>query len=82
MPKKMRVRRSSHAMAADPYTLVVALSSEGGEASGQLYEDDGHSFQYQQGAFLLREFTFSAGRLSSRWVGSGNAIYESTWMHI
>jgi alpha 1,3-glucosidase len=48
IPKKMRVRRSSSAMANDPYTLIIALSSDqtqaGGSSTGDLYLDDGHSF--------------------------------------
>ena len=48
IPKKMRVRRSSSAMANDPYTLIIALSTDqtqaGGSATGDLYLDDGHSF--------------------------------------
>lgn len=33
MPRKMRIRRSSAAMADDPYTLIVALDAQvwGGE---------------------------------------------------
>lgn len=40
--RKDRPRRSSRAMALDPYTLVVALDSNG-EASGRVYLDDGIS---------------------------------------
>jgi hypothetical protein len=35
-------------MANDPYTLIIALSSDqtqaGGSSTGDLYLDDGHSF--------------------------------------
>ena len=37
------------------------------EAKGQLYVDDGHSYDYKKkGAYLLRTFTFSNNELSSR----------------
>jgi hypothetical protein len=40
-------------MAGDPFTLVVALD-EYGQASGDLYLDDGSSFAFAQGAYLHR----------------------------
>ncbi|KAF9915500.1 hypothetical protein BX616_006019 [Lobosporangium transversale] len=64
IPKRERPRRSSKAMENDPFTLVVALSSQG-EASGRIYLDDGESYGYQQGDFILREFRVSNGKLSS-----------------
>jgi hypothetical protein len=51
IPRQLRVRRSSSLMSQDPYTLFIALDTHG-EASGELYLDDGHSFEYQQGFFL------------------------------
>jgi alpha 1,3-glucosidase len=69
IPKKMRVRRSSTAMANDPYTLVIALdtpkTAPGGSATGDLYLDDGHSFDYQKGAFSRRRFEWSGNTLTS-----------------
>ncbi|KAG0253460.1 hypothetical protein DFQ27_007378 [Actinomortierella ambigua] len=53
--KRERPRRSSKAMERDPFTLVVALDSQG-HAKGRLYLDDGESYAYEQGAFILREF--------------------------
>jgi alpha 1,3-glucosidase len=64
IPRQLRVRRSSSLMAKDPYTLFVALDSKG-EASGELYVDDGHSFDYQKGDYIRRRFSFSNGRLSA-----------------
>jgi len=64
IPRQLRVRRSSSLMVKDPYTLFVALDSKG-EASGELYIDDGHSFDYQRGQFVRRKFSFSNGRLSA-----------------
>jgi len=57
VPRRMRARRSSTAMARDPYTLVVALDPES-SAVGTLYTDDGVTFDYQKGAFVHRLFRF------------------------
>jgi alpha 1,3-glucosidase len=42
----------------------VALNSSF-EAEGELYIDDGKSYNYKEGAFIHRRFTFSDGRISS-----------------
>ncbi|GAB4835531.1 Probable glucan 1,3-alpha-glucosidase [Ancistrocladus abbreviatus] len=64
IPRKDRYRRSSTQMANDPYTLVIALNSSQG-AEGELYIDDGRSFEFQRGAYIHRRFIFSNGRLTS-----------------
>jgi alpha-glucosidase len=43
--------RASDARPLDALTLDVYLGGNAGEARGELYEDDGHTFAYQQGAF-------------------------------
>eukprot|EP01050_Picozoa_sp_SAG11_P028490 SAG11_NODE_7632_length_1119_cov_0.878431_1_plen_188_part_10 len=64
IPKRMRLRRSSVAMANDPYTLQVAMDHEG-SASGDLYLDDGHSYDHaKKNAFQRRRFTWSGNTLS------------------
>ncbi|KJE88713.1 neutral alpha-glucosidase AB [Capsaspora owczarzaki ATCC 30864] len=64
VPRKMRVRRSTALMTADPFTLYVALD-QSKSASGTLYLDDGHSFSYTEGAYLFRQFTFANQVLTS-----------------
>lgn len=64
LPRKDRFRRSSTQMINDPYTLVIALNSTQ-EAEGELYIDDGKSFEFLQGAYIHRRFVFSNGKLSS-----------------
>lgn len=64
IPKKERARRSSSLMVHDPYTLVIALDLQG-FATGSLYIDDGHSYNFQHGAFVHRTFNFQNGVLSS-----------------
>lgn len=64
IPRRDRPRRSSGLMRYDPFTLVVVLGNDG-IADGELYLDDGESFEYQDGAYIHRRFSFSNGALSS-----------------
>uniref|UniRef100_A0A452SSG2 Glucosidase II alpha subunit n=1 Tax=Ursus americanus TaxID=9643 RepID=A0A452SSG2_URSAM len=65
IPRWMRVRRSSDCMKDDPITLFVALSPQG-TAQGELFLDDGHTFNYEtRHEFLLRRFSFSGNSLVS-----------------
>ena len=64
-PRKDRPRRSSGLMRWDPYTLVVSLGSNDGKAEGDLYVDDGESYDYEDGAYIHRHFGFSSGTLRS-----------------
>ena len=66
LPRKDRPRRSSGLMRYDPYTLVISLDgSQAATAKGELYVDDGESYDYQDGAYIHRKFTFSADTLTS-----------------
>ncbi|KAL4362313.1 hypothetical protein GQ457_04G034240 [Hibiscus cannabinus] len=53
VPRKDRFRRSSTQMMHDPFTLVIALNTFQ-EAEGELYLDDGKSFDFKQGAYIHR----------------------------
>nr|XP_027096889.1 probable glucan 1,3-alpha-glucosidase [Coffea arabica] len=64
IPRKDRFRRSSTQMGTDPYTLVIALNSSK-EAEGELYIDDGKSFNFENGAYIHRHLKFSNGKLTS-----------------
>ena len=57
IPRRDRPRRSSGLMKYDPFTLVVVLGNSG-DAEGTLYLDDGESFEYQEGAFIHRQFRY------------------------
>ena len=70
IPRKDRPRRSSGLMRWDPYTLLITLSANG-TAEGDLYVDDGESYDYLSGAFVHRRFIFSGGRLESVDIASG-----------
>ncbi|XP_014903252.1 neutral alpha-glucosidase AB isoform X1 [Poecilia latipinna] len=64
IPRKLRVRRSSTCMEHDPYTLYVALDNQR-TAEGELYIDDGHTFNYEKKELIHRKFSFANGVLSS-----------------
>ena len=55
LPTRERPRRASSLMKYDPFTLRIALDKNG-QARGELYLDDGVSYNYQQGEFVWREF--------------------------
>jgi alpha 1,3-glucosidase len=70
VPRRDRVRRSSHLMRKDPYTFIIALNSNQ-EASGNIYNDDGSSFKYNDGAYVHSTFNFKNNVLTSK-----NSIIE------
>ncbi|KAK1293326.1 hypothetical protein QJS10_CPB17g00025 [Acorus calamus] len=71
VPRKDRFRRSSSQMTNDPYTLVIALNSSL-EAEGELYIDDGKSYNFENGAYIHRRFVFSNGKLTSTSIAPAN----------
>ncbi|KAG5481618.1 hypothetical protein CUR178_06970 [Leishmania enriettii] len=58
LPMKLRLRRSTFAARLDPFTLFVALNAKG-NSYGDLYIDDGTTYDYQKGAFVHRAFSYS-----------------------
>ncbi|KAM4829657.1 neutral alpha-glucosidase C isoform 5-T6 [Thomomys bottae] len=63
VPIKTTIGKSTGWMANSPYGLRIALSTKG-SAVGELYLDDGHSFQYlHQKQFLHRKFSFCSNVL-------------------
>ncbi|KAL6077361.1 Glucan 1,3-alpha-glucosidase [Balamuthia mandrillaris] len=69
--RKDRPRRSSAQMKDDPYTIVVALDDQN-KASGELYVDDGSSYDYLRGEFHRRKFTFDQTTLRSEAITDNN----------
>jgi len=63
IPRKDRLRRSTQMMKRDPYTIVVALDKDL-KAAGDLYIDDGISFDYTDDHYILGTFTFESSILS------------------
>ncbi|KAM6181104.1 neutral alpha-glucosidase C [Erethizon dorsatum] len=65
VPIKTAVGKSTGWMTDAPYGLRVALSTKG-SAMGELYLDDGHSFQYlHQRQFLHRKLSFCSSVLTN-----------------
>ncbi|KAI0077196.1 alpha-glucosidase [Panus rudis PR-1116 ss-1] len=58
LPTRERPRRSSPLMKKDPFTLRVALDNSN-NARGELYLDDGVSYNHEQGQIVWREFKAS-----------------------
>ena len=75
IPRKDRPRRSSGLMKYDPYTLVIVLGKEG-TAQGELYVDDGDSFEFEQGAYIHRAFEFSNNSLKSTNIGTKGKLTD------
>ncbi|XP_030462520.2 probable glucan 1,3-alpha-glucosidase [Syzygium oleosum] len=79
IPRRDRFRRSTTQMVNDPYTLVIALNSSQA-AEGELYIDDGKSFEFKHGAYIHRRFVFTEGKLTSLNMApatSGNLPFKS-----
>ncbi|XP_078489948.1 neutral alpha-glucosidase AB-like isoform X1 [Ciona intestinalis] len=79
IPRQLRVRRCSALMTHDPYTLYVALNTQG-KADGEIYLDDGHTFDYRKGVYNYKKLTFENNVLSSRSLNT-TALWEtSAWL--
>uniref|UniRef100_A0A4W5NHU4 Glucosidase II alpha subunit n=1 Tax=Hucho hucho TaxID=62062 RepID=A0A4W5NHU4_9TELE len=80
IPRKARVRRSSSCMEHDPYTLFVALSPKR-FAQGELYIDDGHTFNFDKHKqFIHRRLFFANNALSSRNLAPGSQFTTFSWI--
>lgn len=54
------VRRSAPLMWKDPITLVVAMDKTGTHAAGDIYLDDGDSYNFENGELVWRGFNMAA----------------------
>jgi alpha 1,3-glucosidase len=63
-PRRDTPRRSSAAMRFDDYTLVVTISKDG-SAEGDLYADDGDTFDNEKGQYIYRKFSLANNILAS-----------------
>ncbi|KAJ1911391.1 glucosidase II [Mycoemilia scoparia] len=64
VPTRERQRRSSELMRNDPYTLHIYVD-EDGSAKGDLYIDDGETFDFEKGGYIHSSFEFSENKLVS-----------------
>ncbi|XP_074424085.1 neutral alpha-glucosidase AB isoform X1 [Larus michahellis] len=80
VPRQERVRRSTECMRGDPFTLYVALSPQG-TAEGDLFLDDGQSFDYQTKArYLHRQFTFASNTLTASSADPKGSFDTPAWL--
>ncbi|KAK3988617.1 2 subunit alpha glucosidase [Cladorrhinum sp. PSN332] len=82
--RRDRPRRSSALMKWDDYTLVVTIGKDGKHAEGDLYVDDGDSYDFEQGQYINRKFVFDG---SAKTIVSTDAegrdaksIKEGEWL--
>jgi alpha 1,3-glucosidase len=68
LPYQRRIRRASAIMARDPYALIVALDKHG-KAKGELYIDDGETFDFMKGGFIAISYAFDGGKFTAVAVG-------------
>ncbi|KAK3327601.1 glycoside hydrolase family 31 protein [Cercophora scortea] len=82
--RRDRPRRSSALMKWDDYTLVVAIGRDGKSAEGDLYVDDGSSYDFQAGQYIHRKFVLdgAAGTISSVDAEGRDpkSVKEGEWM--
>jgi len=57
IPIKQRIRKSSELMFYDPFTLIIALD-ENNQAQGEIYVDDGKTFNFAKGEFIHKKVQF------------------------
>lgn len=82
-PRRDTPRRSAQLMRFDDYTLVVTVGKDG-RAEGELYADDGDSYEYESGQFIHRKFDLDAEEGSIRSVDAQGrdtqAIEAGAWL--
>ncbi|OAR05923.1 hypothetical protein LLEC1_05391 [Akanthomyces lecanii] len=74
-------RRSALAMKYDDYTLVVSVSKDGA-AEGELYADDGDTFEHEKGQYIYRKFSLTKNGMSSIDAEgrSAKSVKAGTWL--
>lgn len=76
--KQERQRRSTVAMGRDAFTLLVALD-EKRQAEGEIYLDDGESYDFESGSFIVRRIEMKAGKVTGSIV-SGNEDFTDVFI--
>ena len=75
--KQERRRRSTKAMEGDPYTIVVGLDGEG-RGEGEMYMDDGKSYDHEEGKYVIRRFKYGEGKLEVETIGGGGERFSGS----
>jgi len=81
--RRDRPRRSSALMKWDDYTLVVTIGRDGKSAEGDLYVDDGESYDFEKGQYIHRKFVLEEGKTISSTDAEGRdakSIKEGDWL--
>jgi alpha 1,3-glucosidase len=68
VPQFSQAGMSTKEMLGTPLTLHIALDGEQ-KAAGELYLDDGETYNYTKGVFLRRRFVYEQGTLKSEDLG-------------
>ncbi|CAF3409540.1 unnamed protein product [Rotaria socialis] len=80
IPQRLRKRRAAMLAIHDPITLVVALDRNN-EAEGELYLDDGQTYDYRQKhQFIHRHFTFKNNELQSTSLDPTAKFETDAWI--
>lgn len=61
LPTRQRHRRTSTAMAKDPFTLLIAVDEES-KSKGEVYMDDGETYKHEEGDFIRAGITLEPSR--------------------
>lgn len=64
IPSKRRIRKSSTLMFWDPFTLTIGVD-QNNHAEGELYVDDGETFNFAKGHFIHKKFIFDGKKLTA-----------------
>ena len=80
-PRRDTPRRSSQLMKFDDYTLVIVVGKNG-QAEGELYVDDGDSFDYEKGQYIHRKFKLEGSTLASTDAEGRDvkSLKEGSWL--
>jgi alpha 1,3-glucosidase len=78
VPKRERVRRSAALTLDDPISLDIVLDGNAQEANGQVYLDDGTTFNYRKKDFIQAEISFKDQSLTYNVVEGSFA--SSSWL--
>ncbi|CCE61935.1 hypothetical protein TPHA_0B02620 [Tetrapisispora phaffii CBS 4417] len=73
LTRKDRYRRSSQLTKYDAYTLLISPNLNG-FANGILYVDDGISFEYQNGQYVVSNFTFQDNKITNKVIHSPDEL--------
>lgn len=61
----------------DPITLVIALDKTGTHASGEIYLDDGDSYNYEKGDLVWRGFELASPAAKKTWTLTSKDLISS-----